>query len=226
MTAVTVPQPAIDGAISDPVGDPVGEVSAAPGVATAGEAACAPRRGRPRSADVDQRVLDATLALASEVGINGMSMDDVAQRAGASKATIYRRWPSKEAMVLDAMRHAMHPVDDVDTGSLRGDLDEYLIELAGRMAQGRATELLPHLIEVAMRDESLRDSLDEYVQYRRRPLRAILDRAIERGELAVDTDVEILLDALIGPFIYRRLLSHAPLDAAFVAGLLARVFPQ
>ncbi len=196
------------------------------GTATDEAVGDAPRRGRPRSADVDGRVLDATLELASEVGISGMSMDDVAQRAGASKASIYRRWPSKEAMVLDAMRHAMQPIADVDTGTLLGDLGLYLPDLATRMEQGRTTDLLPHLIEAALRDEQLRASLDEYVQFRRTPVRAILARAMARGELAADTDVEVLLDVLIGPFIYRRLLSHARLDEAFVERLLAVVLPD
>jgi AcrR family transcriptional regulator len=194
----------------------------------AAEVACTPKRGRPRSSDVDQRVLDATLDLASEVGINGMSMDDVAQRASASKASIYRRWPSKEALVLDALRHAMHPIDDIDTGSVRDDLQMYLREVATRMSNGRSTDVLPHLIEVAMRDEVLRASLDEYVQFRRRPLRRILQRGIDRGELASDIvgdDLDVLVDLLIAPFVYRRLLSHAPIDDAFVDRLLARVLP-
>ena len=84
------------------------------------------RLGRPRSAGVDEALLDATLQLAGEVGINGMSMDDLAQRAGVSKATIYRRWPSKEALVLDALASAIRPFDLVDTGSVRGDLEMYL----------------------------------------------------------------------------------------------------
>ena len=77
-------------------------------------------------------MLAATLELAGEVGVSKMSMDDVAERAKVSKATIYRRWSSKEQLVLDALRSAMSPLDDVDTGSLRGDLELYLSELAQR----------------------------------------------------------------------------------------------
>ena len=66
-------------------------------------------RGRPRSKELDASILTATLELASEVGINGMSMDELAQRAGVSKASIYRRWPSKELLVIDALRSAMGP---------------------------------------------------------------------------------------------------------------------
>lgn len=186
----------------------------------------ATRRGRPRSADADEAILAATLELAGEVGINGMSMDDLAERAGVSKTTIYRRWTSKEQLVLEALRSAMGPLDDVDTGSLHDDLRAYLIELGERMWRGRMTDVLPHLIEVACHDEALRSRLDDYVQYRRAPMLAILQRGLERGELPTDTDIEVLADVLSGPFIYRRLLTHAPLDVAFVDALLAVALPS
>ena len=187
--------------------------------------ATTPRRGRPRAEGLDQALLDVTLELAGEVGINGMSMDDLAQRAGVSKATIYRRWPSKERLVLDALNHAMRPFDLIDTGSLRGDLDAYLGELARRMTEGRASDVLPDLIAASVRDPNLRTSLDEYIRYRRQPLTTILRRGLQRGELAADSDVDVLIDALIGPFIYRRLLTHDPLDDDYVARLLRTVLP-
>ncbi len=185
-----------------------------------------PRRpGRPRTAGVDEALLDAALQLAGEFGIHGMSMDDLAQRAGVSKATIYRRWPSKERLVLDALNQAVRPFELIDTGSLRGDLDGYLGELALRMNTGKASDVLPDLISASVRDPNMRASLDEYIRYRRQPLATMLGRAIERGELDVDSDVEILIDTLIGPFVYRRLLSHDPLDEAFVERLIRTVLP-
>lgn len=187
---------------------------------------CSPRRGRPRSAGVDEALLAATLELTGEHGIDGMSMDDLAQRVGVSKATIYRRWPSKEALVLDALRHAMRPFDRVDTGTLRGDLVEFLIELGDRMSNGRTSDVLPHLLGVAVRDQALRGSLDEYVSHRRQPMRLIIERGVARDELAATIDIEVLIDALIGPFAYRRLFSRDPLDETFVEKLLAIVLPD
>ncbi len=187
--------------------------------------ATTPRRGRPRAEGLDEALLDVTLDLAGEVGINGMSMDDLAQRAGVSKATIYRRWPSKERLVLDALNHAMRPFDLIATGTLRGDLDAYLGELARRMSEGRASDVLPDLIAASVRDPNLRTSLDEYIRYRRQPLQTILGRGMQRRELAADTDVEVVIDALIGPFVYRRLLSHDPLDDNFVERLMRTVLP-
>ena len=185
-----------------------------------------PKRGRPRSADADVAILAAALDLASEVGVRSLSMDEVAVRAGVSKATIYRRWSSKEALVLDALRSANGPVDDVDTGSLGVDLRTYLGGLANRMSEGRSSDLMPHLIEVACYDPAIRSSLDDWVRHRRRPLLAILQRGVERGELPADTDLTLLLDALIGPFVYRRLLAGGEIDARFVDGLLSIVVPS
>ncbi len=186
----------------------------------------AKRPGRPRTAGVDEALLEATLQLAGEVGINGMSMDDLAQRAGVSKTTIYRRWRSKEALVLDALAHAIRPFDLVDTGSLRGDLELYLRELGRRMETGRTSDVLPDLISAAARDAALRESLDEWVRHRRQPLKTILGRGAERGELPDDADLDTVIDALIGAFMYRRLLTHAPLDDTFVSRLLHTVLPS
>ena len=110
----------------------------------------APRRGRPRSKKFDESILAATLELAGEVGIKGMSMDELAQRAGVSKATIYRRWPSKEILVLQALQSAMQPLDDVDTGEVVEDLRLCLGQMIARMSKkDRMNDVLPHLIEMA-----------------------------------------------------------------------------
>lgn len=187
---------------------------------TGAAAELSPKRGRPRSAEVEPAVLAATLEVAREVGITRLSMDDVADRAGVSKATIYRRWPSKEQLVLDALRSAVNPIDDVDTGSLRGDLEHYLGELARRYRTGAMSDVLPHLIEVACHDENVRSSLDGYVQSRRIPLRAIIERGRARGEVRGAVEVEALIDSILGAIIYRRLLSYQPVDESYLSNLM------
>ena len=190
-----------------------------------GAAATSPGRGRPRSETVAAEILSATLDLVRDVGINALSMDDLASRAGVSKATIYRRWSSKETLVIDALRSVITPFDEIDTGSLRDDLGLYLGELAERFSSQSGLDILPHLLEVSAHDEAVRASLDDYVHNRRRPLLAIFENARDRGELAPDLDVDVMVDAIIGPFVYRRLLSHDPIDADFVGRLLAVVLP-
>jgi AcrR family transcriptional regulator len=182
-----------------------------------------PRRGRPRSAATDAAILAAAVELVGQVGIAGMSMDVLAERARVSKATIYRRWPAKEQLVIDALRSAISPVDDVDTGNLVGDLRIYLTELSRRMSNDGMRDVLPHLIEVACHDASVRASLDDYVQTRRRPLRAILVRGVERRQLHPDVDLDVLMDVLIGPFMHRRLLTLGPLDSSFIEQVLGLV---
>ncbi len=185
-----------------------------------------PPRGRPRSKELDASILSATLELASEVGINGMSMDDLAQRAGVSKASIYRRWPSKELLVIDALRSAMGPLDAVDTGDVGGDLRAILGDLVARFSsKERMNDVLPHLIEVATHDPALRAELEAYIQLRRVPLRASLERGVARGEVSPDADLDTLIDALLGPIIYRRLLTGGTIDTAFIEGLMALVVP-
>lgn len=183
-------------------------------------------RGRPRSKELDASILTATLELAAEVGINGMSMDDLAQRAGVSKASIYRRWPSKELLVIDALRSAMGPLDAVDTGDVGGDLRAILGDLVERFSsKDRMRDILPHLIEVATHDPALRVELDAYTQLRRVPMRTILERGVARGEISPDVDLDTLIDALLGPIIYRRLLTGGTIDTAFIERLMALVVP-
>jgi AcrR family transcriptional regulator len=178
-----------------------------------------PRRGRPRRADADAAILTATIELLREQGVAGLSMDVLAQRAGVGKATIYRRWDSKEAVILHALRIGDTAISTPDEGDLRSDLCAYLDAVA-RHQPGRGSDVLPHLIEASCYDEELRASLDEHTRERQAAVRTILHRGIERGELPPDADVDVLVDVLIGPFVYRRLLTGAPRDDDFTRRLV------
>ncbi len=180
----------------------------------------AAKRGRPRRADADEAILKATLDLLADAGVAGLSMDVLAHRAGVGKATIYRRWASKEALVLDALRTANRPIPVPDTGTVRGDLIAYAEALVERFGIGRASDVLPHLIEASCYDDQLRRALDEYLTSRQATIRLILGRGIERGELAADTDVDVVVDLVLGPFYYRHLLTGAPVDRDFAHGVV------
>jgi AcrR family transcriptional regulator len=178
------------------------------------------RRGRPRRPDADQAIMSAALELLAEVGVAGFSMDLLAQRAGVGKATIYRRWVSKEALILDALRTTTLPIPAPDEGNLRADLIGYTDQLVERFGDGRGSDVLPHLIEASCYDEQLRASLDEYTRGRQAAIRQILQRGIDRGELPADTDVDLLVDVILGPFFYRHLLTGAPVDREFTHRLV------
>ena len=142
------------------------------------------RRGRPRDADADEAILSATLELLAEAGVGGLSMDVLAQRAGVGKATIYRRWASKEALMLDALRHQA-PIPAPDKGTLRDDLLAYT---DGRRRAVRAHPRLgraapPDRGQLLRRAAAPRRSTST-TAIRQRPMRLILRRGIERGELA------------------------------------------
>lgn len=173
------------------------------------------RRGRPRSAAADVAILTAALELLTEVGIAGMAMDDVAAQAGVSKATIYRRWESKEALVLDALNTGLGHYEPVDTGALEGDLRAYVTGVVGKIRSGSKTrDLITHLVSAATVNPALQPALDEFAAIRARPLRALLERAVERGELAADTDVLLVVDMLLGAITHRRLFYNEVYDDA------------
>jgi AcrR family transcriptional regulator len=177
-------------------------------------------RGRPRSARAHEAILQAAAGLLLERGLEAVSMDEVAARAGVSKATIYRWWPSKETLALDALYTEWSAVVPAprDTGSLRGDLIQLLAPWAHLVGtQHRYAAVVAALLAEARTDEDFAAEYQRRVlQPRRDQARAIFDRAIERGEISQELDVEVALDLVYGPFYHRLLQGHAPLDAAFV----------
>jgi AcrR family transcriptional regulator len=181
-------------------------------------AAPVPHRGRPRSEKAHEAILEAAAALLLERGLTAVSMDAVAARAGVSKATIYRWWPTKQTLALDALYHEWAAVPPPrDTGSLRGDLLSLLrpwAELASRRPYGRAIAAL--LTEAQTDPVFARQYRARFVQPRREQARVIFRRAVGRGEIPADTKIEVALDLLYGPVYHRLLHGHAPLNDRFV----------
>jgi AcrR family transcriptional regulator len=189
--------------------------------AAASELAPVPtKRGRPRRADADEAILSATRELLTEVGVAGLSMDVLAQRAGVGKATIYRRWDSKESLILDALRMTTTPIPVPDEGSLREDLFAYMDAVIECFSPGRGSDVLPHLIEASCYDEHLRTSLDDYTLGRQATIRLLLRRGIEHGELPADADIDLLVDVILAPFFYHHLLTGASVDREFIHRLV------
>ncbi|HEY1700429.1 MAG TPA: TetR/AcrR family transcriptional regulator [Trebonia sp.] len=180
-------------------------------------------RGRPRSEKASQAILKAAVELLLDRGLTAVSMDAVAERAGVSKATIYRWWPTKETLALDALYSewvATAP-DPQDTGSLREDLRELLRPWARLLGTRPYARVIAALITEARTDQTFAAEYQRrVVQPRRDQARQIFRRAIERGEVPADIDLEVALDLIYGPLYHRLLHGHAPLDDRFVDAMI------
>src|SRR4051794_12945167 len=170
------------------------------------------RPGRPRDPRADVAILQAVLDLAADEGLGAITVDAVAQRAGVGKATIYRRWTSKEAMLLDAWQAIVEPIDVPDTGSLRGDLAVLLGRYTTSKAERLVGRTLPQLIAAARVMPELQRTLSEFSHERREPFRVVLRHAAERGELRTDIDFETLHDLITGPPTVRLMVKGEELS--------------
>jgi AcrR family transcriptional regulator len=177
-----------------------------------------PQRGRPRSERSRRAILRAAGALMLEHDLSAISMDAVAERAGASKATIYRWWPSKELLVLDALRSEWDSAipERIDTGSLAGDLGGLILPWTLELAARPYGRVIASLIAGAQADPDFaREYRAHFVGPRREQGRTAFQRAIERAEIPPETDVEAALDLLYGPFYHRILHGHDKVTERF-----------
>jgi AcrR family transcriptional regulator len=186
----------------------------------------AQRRGRPRSERAREAILAAAADLLLARGLGAVSMDAVAEQAGVSKATIYRWWPTKETLALDALHYEWAAARSAasETGALRTDLLSLLrpwVRLIGKRPYGR---VIAALITEAQTDPAFAAHYRErFVDPRRAQARPILLRAIERGELPAGTKIDLALDLLYGPIYHRLLHGHAPLNERFLGELVETV---
>ena len=157
--------------------------------------------GRPRSAEADAAIVQATLEVLMTEGFRGLSVEAVRQRAGVGKATIYRRFPDKEALVRAAVESVHADVSLPDTGSLMGDIDALWAA-----AYERADYAMRLLADATNHPEMHRIFRTALIDPRRAVARTILERAVERGELRADLDLDTVIDLIVGPVIYRLLI--------------------
>jgi AcrR family transcriptional regulator len=194
------------------------------------------RPGRPRSERARQAILRAAADLLLDEGTAQVSMDAVAERAGVSKATIYRWWPSKERLALDALlQWAATGSAPRDTGTLRGDLLALVRPWVREVRRRPFARVIAALITEATSDPAFaEDYRRHFVEQRRAPMRAAFERAIARGEVSGDLDVEVALDLIYGPIYHRLLHGHVQLTDRFatsvidlaLAGILSRAAPE
>jgi AcrR family transcriptional regulator len=162
--------------------------------------------------DVTDAITAAFFEELASAGYGKLSMDAIARRAGTGKAAIYRRWPSKQAMTVALVSDvAVTTIPAADTGSLRGDIRHFLTEAHAALRHPLARTIVPDLLAEATRNTELAEALQATIRTPRRASAArLLQRAIDRGELPDDADIELGLDFLAGPLYWRQVVIRLP----------------
>jgi AcrR family transcriptional regulator len=158
-----------------------------------------------------RRVLSAALEVLAESGMPGFTIESVARRAGASKATLYRHWPSASALLVDAMDAEFRPLPDVASGDVRADMINVLTAVAAMLDRPPFPELMAAFIDAAERDPALAGLQASLTQRRREPLLRVVIEAKRLGALPEELDPDLVVDLLAAPFFYRRFVAHRPI---------------
>ncbi|HEY2508337.1 MAG TPA: TetR/AcrR family transcriptional regulator [Streptosporangiaceae bacterium] len=193
----------------------------------------AAQRGRPRDSDVDKRVLDAAWDLLDTVGYAGLHVDEVAERAGAAKTTVYRRWPTKDHLAAALAVRILADVPIEDTGDVRHDLTRFATTLAVNLNRLRlvghgpgdeaSAGLAAEIVAALARHADLGDMARPLFARRHELVLARLASAREREGLRADLDPQILVDQIAGPLYYRVLITGAPVGRGYAEHLVSAV---
>jgi AcrR family transcriptional regulator len=173
---------------------------------------------RARNSDVD--ILEATLDVIAEHGVSRATVDLVAERAGMSKATIYRHWGSRAQLIHAALSSLEGPYVETPGESLREDLAILLAHLVDYFNRHDIGRIFPSLIDAAVRDPELAELQRERMRRGRASFEEVVRRGIERGELSVDVDVDLFVDIVRAPFIYRRVVAQLPVATEDIDAVL------
>jgi AcrR family transcriptional regulator len=167
-------------------------------------------------------VLAATFSLLGEVGLGGVSVDEVARRSGVAKTTIYRHWPSRAALLLDACSQLSARPAAPQTGALASDLRSLAETVAERLASGRWSSVLPSVVDAAERDPELAEVHARLHADMMSGFRTVIARAEAAGELPKGVTASDLIGAIVGPLFYRRWFSREPLTPEVARAIVDR----
>jgi AcrR family transcriptional regulator len=170
-----------------------------------------------------EKVLAITAELLFERGFAGVSVDEISRRSGVAKTTIYRHWPSRADLLRDACSTISTPQDVPDTGSLETEVAALMTNLAHLLRSAKWTSVLPSVIDAAERDPDVAQMYAALQQGYSAPFETVIRRAMRRGELPEETDVPVLIAALIGPLFYRRWFSREPLSESFALQIVKQL---
>lgn len=175
---------------------------------------------RPRSEEARLRAIAATVDTLLEMGVEGLTVEEIAARSGVAKSTIYRHFGTREHLLAESVRSCMVEHSTPDSGSLAEDLTELFRRYDESEETKRLNELIPLLIDAARRDAAMKQVLDALLVERQRPMRTVLKLAQARGEIDPDLDLDVAVAMLIGPFTYRRMVQDAEITDEFVAAVV------
>jgi AcrR family transcriptional regulator len=184
------------------------------------------QKRRPQGADSrversKQEVLAATHELLVQSGLSGVSVDEVSRRSGVAKTTIYRHWPSRTALLLEACRRLSARPKAPDTGSLKGDLEVLAVTIANRLRQPWST-VLPSIIDAGERDKEVAQLHSKIHAEMRNAFVVVLERGLRRGDIPEGEYPSEIITAILGPLFYRRWFSREPLDENFARRVVTR----
>jgi AcrR family transcriptional regulator len=182
------------------------------------------RPGRPRSERARLAVLEAGADLLLEGGLAAATMEGIAARAGVSKVTIYKWWPTRGAVAVDSYFHRYRQtIDFEDTGDLARDLRGQIVALVEAF-RGRAGEVMAEIIGQAQSDPDVAETLrTKWLDPRRQASTALVQRSIDRGEIRGDVDIQVLLDQIYAPIYFRLTMRHQPLEDSLAETLVRTV---
>jgi AcrR family transcriptional regulator len=165
---------------------------------------------RPRSAAAREAVLTATTALLADAGVEGLHIEQVSARSGVAKTTIYRHWPTKADLVVDAISSCVVPVATPNSGDLRRDLIEVVVGMRDALVASGLIDLVPSLLAAARNDPELAALHERLGQDRDTPVRTVLELAQLRRALPDEIDLDRAAELLVGPLLLRLLFTHEP----------------
>jgi AcrR family transcriptional regulator len=169
-----------------------------------------------------EAVLQATYQLLMETGLSGVSVDEVSSRSGVAKTTIYRHWPTRTALLLEACSKIGAKFEIPETGSLKNDLAELASSVTALLRSKNFSSVLPSVIDAAERDDQVAALHSRMHAEHIAPFFVVIERARQSGELPRDCLASEIVAAVVGPLFYRRWFSREPLDDGFVRAVVER----
>ncbi|MGA0601400.1 TetR/AcrR family transcriptional regulator [Caulobacter sp. KR2-114] len=175
-----------------------------------------PKPADPRVERSKAAVLAETYRQLTQSGVGGLSIDEVSRRSGVSKTTIYRHWPSRTALLIDACSRLSDAGEAPDTGTLRGDVHALASHLGAQLGAAAWTSVYPSIIDAAERDPEIAAMQSALHRGLMSPFDAVAARAVARGDMPAGKSPADLAACIVGPLFYRRWYSKEPIDERFV----------